>query len=436
MSSFKSKPSSSNYDPDETVQKRRKVVQESHCYALPVDIMVKIFTYLDFKDFKNCMGLCTEIRDYIFKTPKIMKKIDVQFFDWREKDKPSRLMPYERFKIFLRTRGKYIVNFRAKFYKYTQLGRSCLIKFVNYLPNIEHFEFFVAITYERKYGLEHSDSDDSDDEPRRTYIRRLPKLKKLKVSHKYLDLFMGKVTTLEHFHIGEAQGDIDKTKDITTFMNCQKNLEELWFMNEDYGLCTYTIDLSPGFNFKLKSLSMDREAENFTEFLDMLADDLEEMYLYMLPHPRLYESLKKFKKLENLRIPIKSNDDFFTSSRFLGWELHSVINFDVVLDAKLSIIVSRFPNLKYIQCTLLEKDSGVFESIETIDVDYFDPKLLDDVTLPNWKTLIVRNPVDEEEWTQLAARIPNVETKLMKGFKSDPENQVKDSDDDDDDDDD
>ena len=137
------------------------------------------------------------------------------------------------------------------------------------------------------------DSDDSDDEPRRTYIRRLPKLKKLKVSHKYLDLFMGKVTTLEHFHIGEAQGDIDKTKDITTFMNCQKNLEELWFMNEDYGLCTYTIDLSPGFNFKLKSLSMDREAENFTEFLDMLADDLEEMYLYMLPHPRLYESLKK-----------------------------------------------------------------------------------------------------------------------------------------------
>ena len=113
-----------------------------------------------------------------------------------------------------------------------------------------------------------------------------------------------------------------------------------------------------------------------------------------------------------------------------------MINFDVVLDAKLSIIISRFPNLKYIQCTLLEKDSGVFESIETIDVDYFDPKLLDDVTIPNWKTLIVRNPVDEEEWTQIAARIPNVEKKLMKGFKSDPENQVKDSDDDDDDDDD
>ena len=76
MSSNKLIPSSSNHDIHQPIIKRRRITRIHQIYPLPLDIIIKIFTHLDnFEDFKKCMGLCKEIRDYIFKTPKIMRKI-------------------------------------------------------------------------------------------------------------------------------------------------------------------------------------------------------------------------------------------------------------------------------------------------------------------------------------------------------------------------
>ncbi|KAL7012271.1 hypothetical protein ACKWTF_014732 [Chironomus riparius] len=259
--------------------------------------------------------------------------------------------------------------------------------------------------------------EDSDDDEDLLNIPKLPNLKHLRVTHKFLNIFIEKVTNLTNFYVGEPQGGTDKTKNITYFINQQKNLEKFCFTSEDHGLKKYTMYLSREIKFKFKSFSCDRECENFVELCKLLADDLDGMYLYFQPDPSLYDVLKKFKKLKNLRLPIRPSDDLFTPS-YTGWELRSLENFNPVLDVKLSSLLSRFPNIKHIQCTHFLKDSGVFETIETIDVDYFDPKILETVSFPNWKSLIVNNSVFEDNWNQILAVIPNIETKLMKGFKT------------------
>ncbi|XP_070505397.1 uncharacterized protein [Chironomus tepperi] len=349
----------------------------------------------------------------MFKTPKIMQKYKFCYTDWKEIDDDSSPTPLDRFLYFLKSRGNYILNLEVSIVDYT-VGRKCLIQILSFLPNVERLEYFVM---EPKSWSRNAKKLKCGDYEQPDNIPNLLKLKHLRVTHKFLNFFMGKVTTLNYFAIGESQGGTDQTTNIIQFMNQQENLEKFGLVNADYELKDYTMDVSSAYNFKIKKFRADRECENFREFCAKIADDVEDMQIYMQPNMPFYDSLQKFKNLKKLRLPLKHSEDFFLSD-YTGWELPNVEELEVCFEAKLSKIFSRFPKVKHFQCRQLLNDTGVFETIETISVDAFDSSLLYYVHMPNWKTLIINSPVDEIGWTIIAARLTNIHIKLLKGFKN------------------
>lgn len=145
---------------------------------LPIEMIIEIISHMnEIKDLRNCMILCKEIREMMFKTPKIMKKIQVVFQDFN----------YDEIEVlifqFLYDKGRFIKNM-SLFRKHKD--PEFLPYVLNQVPNLEKLILNSDFTYNNNETKQSSEC-----------FFRLPRLKNLIINTDEFENFATNVIDLQ-----------------------------------------------------------------------------------------------------------------------------------------------------------------------------------------------------------------------------------------------
>jgi hypothetical protein len=227
---------------------------------LPMEIIIHIISFLnDIKDLHNCMLISKEIRDFIFKTPEIMRKILINFSEcsWvnlplikiNEKnvqdpitDNYINLSHHPHLQL-LKDQGKY---FRCLELRIDENIPNKFKFIMNRVVNLEdlNFEVIESQTEIKEVNESHKDSPD------------LKNLKSFKINHNALKFFVKNTKNAKNIQkFTVIAPKIDSQEVLTDFIVQQDNLKEFTLkLNTAMDIINFpTRDITKEVKFKLKS---------------------------------------------------------------------------------------------------------------------------------------------------------------------------------------
>lgn len=356
-------------------------------------IMEIISKVNEFKDLMNLL-LVPRIREFVFKTPKCMRKIKIVF---------QKHIHQEDIAQFLKEKGEFL--------RIVVIFRNCkepiLVPYtLNQTPNLEEFVY----EHDEKSLLEVMKCDEIVD-----CSFELPLLKSLKLVGEVWLNFISNAKHIENLEILKLKRFSCKFNDtLTRFLCDQKNLKELSIENAREGFSESTLksfpswDISSEIKFKLTRFEyFNSPSENLYKFVESQSKDLQELLLNDFLSPQLCDLI--FKKCKNLvKLTLFSSTKFpLQIFDFSEWILNDLKCFQTTLSVRdgFNLFQKIFPNLKSLKCEFFKHPVGIFENLEILDVySYFNIR---NIEMPNLKTLFVRRMTMLYE--SIVLRAPNLE---------------------------
>ncbi|KAL7015673.1 hypothetical protein ACKWTF_016590 [Chironomus riparius] len=275
----------------------------------PIEIIAEIISNLtDINDIKSCMELSRDINNYIFKTPKIMTKLEFNLNCILKSEKSESLK-------FLKLKGNLIKNMKINFTsESSEILRTCLSQ----TPNLVEFLFDNAPPECACCRVCSFSTEDQDKLEFNEYWTlninsiELPKLKVLEIEVVDLYNFLKvtkQVKTLEKLTIFIHSSKHQKI--MTDFILQQRNLKVLNLIvtGIDGEINFLSQDISKKVNFKLQSLKTYTRNKTlisgfFDEFLMTQVESLEEIDFDFSPNNStldiLFNKAKKLRKLMSI----------------------------------------------------------------------------------------------------------------------------------------
>lgn len=361
-------------------------------------MIVEIISHLnDIEDMRNCMLLSTDIKDFIYKTPKIMHKIQIAF----KSD-----INLEEISQFLDERGKFIKNIKIQEnFKENKIIDPLLIPVIlNKCPNIEKFTH-----------ASHPDYSVMKTEKIVKYPFELLRLKHLIIETDESGNFIANarniknLETLKCFH-----HKLPINENLTDFLCQQENLKELSLKYSIlYAPKSFpTRDIRKEIKFKLNKLNYSINSRqfspNFIKFLEKQAENLIELNLFGIIELEIYEIIfKKCKNLEKLSIFPQEGSYSYTNDHH-DWMLSNLRYFESE-KLRFDYVYKKFPNIDSIKCSQIEKVEGTFEKLLNLDIKNLNENKFISIMLPNLRTLNVSS-VDLSTFEQLIRNSQKIES--------------------------
>jgi len=368
---------------------------------------MNIISYLDeIEDIKSCMLTSKEVREEMFKTSKIMRRIKLQFLIKND---------YQGGKLkFLIAKGEFIRNIklivigksenltRFIIHQVSNLEKFC---FINYYSSYEHFDELIFEC--GKFEL--------FQEP-----AKLDKLKKFCFRSYYVGSLienMAKVDTLEDLTFSLQEELAEHENDF--FYNFLARQEQLksWTAGRFPQRFFIIKDLGTKFKFQLKSITCSINDPNFDIFFQSQTEYLEELYGNSL-YPKIFENIvKNCKKLRTLEC---NYFEHLSHNLPVDWRMETVHELDASytrLKCSLMKVYKRFPYLESLKCYCLEDASGIFKNLLSLDIELFCLVRFQNITFPNLLNLkigIIREPITENNWKIFLQNFPKIEILKIK----------------------
>ncbi|XP_070505271.1 telomerase component p95-like [Chironomus tepperi] len=377
---------------------------------LPAEIIIKIISNLDdFEDLKNCMLLSKTIRNSIFKTPEIMRKIIVNL-SCSESSK------------FLDFRGHSIRCLRIQSFQ-----DGTLQTIFSKVPNLEELTFKngqLNDRFSRQNSILIHDFDKNNnpkdilDESSRA---ELPNLKILELRSSNFEMFTKctqNVTKLEKFTI--YMTELNHSDSIAEFVAHQSSLTDLNLTNIsqlhvfDF---PYQLICSKA-AFKLKILKIIR-IKCDVKFLESQLENLEELELTEVDSINTLEIiLKKSRKLRKLSLGSVACS-WLLLPDFMDLKLQTLKFYEDrnSKGVELDKIYAKFPNLLSLKCLQLTPVDGIFDVLESLEVFVLDCQKLLNLQLNSLKNLTIvkiSKFSDPKLFEKFTKNIKNIENLTIK----------------------
>ena len=382
--------------------------------SLPDEILIKIILMNEIKDVKNCMLVSKELRDFIFNTPEMMRKFQINL-------KPN-FNEWKAASTFLKDRGSFFRNLKFKLF---DLSRP-LIKFIlEQTPNLED----LILDHEQPHIVKTGTDSNEMDEQLDVSLPELPKLKSLTLELCDLKDFLKNtknVKTLQKFSVSSK--NYEDPELLMNFLNQQPNLKELTMNSkkENDSVKVVKYFCANRTNFQLKTfkvkLSNYRNERFIVGFLATQTDCLEELEFYEEPEKDVLQMIfAQFKKLRKFTILKTNYRPILFKKSFPPNRIDTLTHFDGDYFVILDELIAKFPNISTLKCKKLKADGGNYEKITTLEVKFLDLEIFMNVTFPNLKNFSVIKNIKNcfntdscEAWKKFAKNIENVENITVK----------------------
>ncbi|CAG9810728.1 unnamed protein product [Chironomus riparius] len=405
--------------------------------SLPVEIIIKILSYVNHKDLKTCRLVSKQFYDLIRTTSELIKKLKfvVQFSTniskketWKQRAidinnnstyqvpsgrplyRPNDLIGDATLQVpqplnFENIKGPFIRNIILKLNNFDEFSWN----FMKELPNLE--DLSIEETRHVTYDFIPAQEDPID----------LSKLTSLKLTQRLLNSFTSStknVNNLKALTIKVTSEDHQEL--LTDFIVQQDNLKEL-YLNIDPLIDSINFpatDITSKIKFQLTKFKLTlsavrNESQHFQQFFESQAGHLESLKLNFNPDDQLLTSI--FTKCTNLKhfgLKLSPRSDSFSR---LDQELQmpSVrsIKDRFIDDQKITLITARFPNVRELQCGLMRDIHGCFDKIRKISVESLFCHTMGDCAFPNLKELYINNAYGfrDKAWRQFHKNIMELE---------------------------
>lgn len=356
-----------------------------------------IISQLDeINDLKACMLSSKYIRDLMFKSSKIMRKIPFRFKFETKKDQISQ---------FLSEKGRYIkkITFISSDYNFFVQKRGTiepnLISYIlNYTINLEDFTCSVIdlrglIPYDKNVITPFD----------------LPKLKHLSITSEMIHYIKNaknidglETLTLSHIY----------TETAADFLCRQNNLKSLTIEHE----LTLCKEIASNVKFSLTKLEFRSESgrkssSNFLNFFETQTESLRELKINRNFDEcfceQLFEIIIRCKKLEKFRIEFCIILDWLNHEN-LGQFLYNIKYFESCsLDLKKAYSI--FPNLTSLKCHRWNITEGTYDKLEKLEIGDLNCCEIQNCKFPNLKILIIESVDEDYYWKRCERNIPKLE---------------------------
>lgn len=350
--------------------------------SIPVEMIINIISYLDNKhEILNCMQLSKEIRDLIFKTPKIMRKFIFRY----NYNSPC---PIE----FFRNRGTSI----RRLYLNIRPDDEALLRFLlNCTPNLEMLEVCKiedGIT-ERFMSL--------DEEYVGIELADLSKLKHLYMQISDLDYFIKNtknVKNLQNLTIFEKRHEHSKL--VKEFLDQQNYKQELSLI---YYAHKWNVDF--------------KHLENVAEYV---TDVINKGQIINEPNSIIFGKFTNLRKFFDLsqRMNIIAERLSSLNSQHKGLKTY-VNKLETLYNLNFEIITAKFPNLEFLGCNRFQVNKGTNNSLQTLCVNGMSFDNCRNFKLPNLKNFRVNFSSGLTQmlfWNKFSKNIENVENIEITGY--------------------
>ncbi|KAL7013201.1 hypothetical protein ACKWTF_015257 [Chironomus riparius] len=345
------------------------------CFNFPTELILKIISKLsDIKDLKSCMLLCKEVRQLMFKTPEIMKKIVIKGHIYND----------NHFKIFslINANAEDIQSLHLNISHENSLRIGFLI--LRKTKNLEELRFS---TSRRQQGTVKKMSSIELPKLRilRTDIESLKSFTTITKGIKSLTTFSIKCTIYDHF-------DAEDLKNLVKFISRQKSLTNLWFNFDEYDVFELP-EINIGRKIQLQSLSinchsLELETPFFKVWLNRQAQHLHELYITSDISDETLQFL--FENFVNLKKIVSHLEPKFLNN-FQHFKLKYFENSNRRYLTNLQRLVTQFPNLEVIDCKGLKFTDGIFDKIKELILTFFDFDDFQASKFPNLTDLTATN---------------------------------------------
>ncbi|CAG9810732.1 unnamed protein product [Chironomus riparius] len=381
--------------------------------SLPTEIIIKIISSLDdIQDIRNCMLLSKNIRDSIFKTSKIMRKVLVSLNSSEASE-------------FLNFRGNSI-----RCLKIQSHNEDNLKLIFRKVPNLEELTFKnnqFTDKFTRQSSIIQQELDKYNkiveglDDKLPSDLRNLKVLEIRLANFEMFTKSTKNITKLEKFTIYLTELRDDEL--LLKFLNQQSILKELIVINIsqfhiiDFPCLNFCVEVK----FRLKILKLIRiKFDNYlARFLESQLESLKELELTEVGnHETLEAMFMKSRKLKKLSLGavacsmIFAND--FPDLRMQSLETYEDRNSKGV---ELDKIYERFPNLLNLKCLQLMPINGIFDKIVSLELFVLDCQKLKDLQLKSLSILTiikVSRFSDATIWEKFTKNIKNIEILTIK----------------------
>ncbi|KAL7012269.1 hypothetical protein ACKWTF_014730 [Chironomus riparius] len=356
---------------------------------LPIEMILNIISQVtNFKDKLNCMLLSKDIRDVMFKSPKLMRGINFRFNsatfdDWRG---------------FMVNRGLCMRNVVIELLPNIDgIMRNVLMM----LANIEELELRRNKNVFGEYNLISSGLDGTSGTNDYKEVSdqgiSLKTLKSLKINTKDIQQFLKITKNVKNLKTLTILYDSPKDEDSMYDLICQpQDLQHLTILNVQKTHFVFpNSDITKKIKFNLKTFKLNishftRENENLAKFLAVHAATLEELDFDFSIHPKVCKvvaiKLTKLVKLihrSDIFSPIYTN---YFQNRTIK-HLHDKNPTDLYFPS----ISQRFQCLEHLKCQSVSFSPGTADCLKTLDVDILDLENLRNFEMPNLENLIVND---------------------------------------------
>lgn len=411
----------------------------------PIEIWKQILCHLDKEHLKPCLLISNEFRDMIIKTPQLMRKLQVIFFNdnWE-----SKLRFIEEYGFFVRS------------VKFDDCGFGSIEdvrKILALTPNVESLIFYNCYFLEPHDEHHHADGDNEEEVPelvRPLQINVAPtEVKAEEPLEEAEPLELPKLTFLHLDSCNIAEKLVHNLRSCTSLKSfkvtfyyqtpvnfftdfiCQQNkLEELFCVgwSDMVFKSLFRDDISRDkVSFKLKKFSLECELsyhENFSKFFRSQAKHLEELELtcYNINFHYYRMLFNNFHNLKKLTLP---TDWFLTDERAIEIEncrIPSLKELELVGSnddvTTFEVVLNIFPNLEILKVENLmhfavHEILVKFTKLRHIKAENFRVELMIDLKLPSLKVLEIAYlyPICMSLfWEKLAEDCGNIEELVVK----------------------
>ncbi|KAL7012263.1 hypothetical protein ACKWTF_014726 [Chironomus riparius] len=429
-------------EPKETLENSQKICEISNedskkqenatSCQLPMELIIHIISFQNtIQDLHNCMLISKEIRDSIFKTPEIMRKVLINFREcsWVkiQTNQPNESNLQEPTSSNIETlltepHLEFLEN-KGKFFRCLELNvdenNSEAFKFImNRVENLEDLNFEVI---ESQIELQEANTSHED-------IPDLKRLKAFKINHNALKFFVKNTKNaknLQNFTVIAPK--IDSQEVLTDFIVLQDNLKEFTLkLNTAMDIINFpTRDITKEVKFKLKKLNLcfvNSNRKHFMDFLKSQAPNLKELELNYKPHHEILDIVFRYcTKLTNLSLNTYGDSPVF-SDLYPHWQLpnlkrYSNKSFSAV---QLDKVYIRFPNVESLVAFKMLDNNGTYNKLKTLEVGLLYYNHVQHLKLPELKSFkisLLSGDGNDKTWINLAKNFENLENLTVKDFQ-------------------
>ena len=423
----------------------------------PIEIWKHILCHLDKDHLKKCLLVSDEFREIIIKTPQLMRKLQVIFFNenWQSK------IPFiEQYGFYVRSIKFDDCGFRSM---------TDLKKILRLTPNVETLIFYNCFILEANHDRPNHDNEDGEapmilgdphveppimnDQPQVMQVESSPNEVSQVIEE--VDIDPLDLKNLKHLHLDScniAEKLVEGLKNCNTlksfkitfyyqapvnfftdFVCQQDNLEDLncvgW--SDMVFKSLFREDIRDRIKFKLKKFKLECELgyhENFSNFLRSQSDHITELELtcYNINFHYYRLLFHNFHKLKKLSLP---TDWFLTDERasdIRNCRIPTLKELELVGSndcwATFKVVVEIFPNIEILKAEnimyfSLNEILGKFTKLRHIKAENFRVETMLFVKLPSLKILEVGYlyPMALSFlWENLSENCQNIEQLIIK----------------------